>query len=221
VWRARNFAFDRTVTISNTTPLNIGFPGQYYDEESGLWNNGFRDYSASLGRYIQSDPIGLAGGTNTYAYVNGNPVSFIDLLGLLQQLSYSTVSGGPNSQSWSVKWNLAEPSALGGWIIQTVNGKLPGGSSVTYSEAWQVGAGDSHTMLSQNLPFDDNFQGWSSLTATAAFYEGLDLPDSYANGNVRFAGDLAAKYGTSGIDPCGATNFVNRSFAPVGVRGGR
>ena len=64
--------------------LNLRFPGQYLDKESGLSYNYFRDYDGTIGRYVQSDPTGLAAGTNTFAYVNGMPASAIDPFGLFE-----------------------------------------------------------------------------------------------------------------------------------------
>jgi RHS repeat-associated protein len=62
--------------------LDMRMAGQRYDAASGLSQNGYRDYSASDGRYVQSDPIGLGGGVSTYGYVGGNPLIGVDPFGL-------------------------------------------------------------------------------------------------------------------------------------------
>jgi RHS repeat-associated protein len=61
---------------------NPRFPGQVYDRESGLFYNYFRDYDPATGRYVESDPIGLEGGINTYGYAIQNPLSHTDEFGL-------------------------------------------------------------------------------------------------------------------------------------------
>lgn len=61
---------------------NMRFPGQVYDGETKNYYNYYRDYDPQTGRYIQSDPIGIAGGLNTYGYAGANPASFTDPMGL-------------------------------------------------------------------------------------------------------------------------------------------
>jgi RHS repeat-associated protein len=70
------------------------FPGQYYEAETLLHYNYFRDYDASIGRYAESDPIGLRGGLNTYVYALGGPLSLSDPSGLLILVCVRALSNG-------------------------------------------------------------------------------------------------------------------------------
>lgn len=75
---------------SEAFTLNLRFPGQYYDSESGLHYNYFRTYDPGIGRYIESDPIGLLGGLNAFEYAKSDPVHFFDSRGLDAELCRRT-----------------------------------------------------------------------------------------------------------------------------------
>jgi len=66
----------------NVFDLSLRLPGQYYDRETAIHYNTIRDYDPSIGRYVESDPIGLKGGLNTYGYVRQAPLTSSDLMGL-------------------------------------------------------------------------------------------------------------------------------------------
>src|SRR5690606_26549404 len=83
VWRATYTAFgEASVDPDSSIENNLRFPGQYYDQETGLHHNYFRDYDPQAGRYLQADPIGLMGGLNNFSYSRNAPYRFYDPDGL-------------------------------------------------------------------------------------------------------------------------------------------
>ncbi len=118
-WQNSNFAFGSRVSVDNVGGLNIGLPGQYYDQESLLWHNGYRTYDSRIGRYLESDPIGLGGGTNTYIYAGNDPIANVDLLGLVepQPPIYKPNLPLPITKMPSREISATE-KAISGWVVK-------------------------------------------------------------------------------------------------------
>ena len=81
-WSYQANSFGERSPTGSGAPFNLRLPGQYYDVESGLIHNGYRDYEPAIGGYDQPDPSGLAAGPSLYAYVGSDPLSYVDPVGL-------------------------------------------------------------------------------------------------------------------------------------------
>jgi RHS repeat-associated protein len=88
VWSwANDDPFGANVPNENPSALgdftcNLRLPGQYFDRETNLHYNYFRDYDPLIGRYVEADPIGLLGGINLHTYVGSKPTMHTDPMGL-------------------------------------------------------------------------------------------------------------------------------------------
>ena len=106
---AKRFTSETTTPTTGATSIpevmfNLRYPGQYFDSETKLHYNHFRSYDGRTGRYTQGDPIGLDGGWNRFAYVGGNPLSYIDALGLCPCGDPAAVAKKAQSYEGSSNW---------------------------------------------------------------------------------------------------------------------
>ncbi len=94
VWQGEYLPFGEEYSVSGTVTNNLRFPGQYYDSETGLHYNYYRDYNPAIGRYVEADPIGIKRGQNhLYGYVGNNPVNFVDPDGKMAVVSGIILGG--------------------------------------------------------------------------------------------------------------------------------
>jgi len=141
--------FGNTTSISGSVTMLLMFPGQYYDSETQLSQNWHRDYDPTIGRYIQSDPIGLWGGINTYSYVSGNPIEGVDPLGLWAtgfSLGFSYINPFTSGGGGSFGLNLEYTSNCG-WNIYgygTPENQDSNGFSLGFSAQANVATGSGN-----------------------------------------------------------------------------
>lgn len=147
-WKIQSDAFGNSILDEhNQITLNLRFAGQYYDGESGLSYNYQRDYDPRTGRYIEADPIGLAGGLNTFAYAGNNPLSYIDPYGLwsLPALSEGFVNasaGFGDGILAGMSFGLIDGQAIRRWM--DIDGVVDT-CSIYYISGYWVGFGGTLT----------------------------------------------------------------------------
>ena len=163
VWTWDGEAFGNTppqaeVTGAGPFTFNLRFPGQYYDAETNLNNNYFRDYDPSTGHYVESDPLGLRAGVSTFSYGGGNPTSYTDPFGLILngmtfngnnitidlRINYQDQYGNPlNNPGLALAWNMAIASAWSGnylvdGVMKNVQVNVSSGCTCTKNNAVRV-----------------------------------------------------------------------------------
>jgi RHS repeat-associated protein len=169
VWAADYEPFGKINLLTNSIEIYSRFPGQYLDQETNLYYNYFRDYDPSIGRYIQSDPIGLGGGVNTYGYAFQNPNRYYDFFGLsaadieiiMAQLKSEFHDLNPNG-SWSFgkpeDGNIAETSRWNGDMLFPNKWNSPG--CLSYDDFTDR----METIYHEMMHSTDSF--WNRLTTT-------------------------------------------------------
>ncbi|BAN33961.1 hypothetical protein SCD_n00112 [Sulfuricella denitrificans skB26] len=149
LWRWESDAFGSTLANEDAdgdntkVTVNLRFPGQYYDAESGLNYNYARNYDSSTGRYTTSDPIGLDGGINTYSYVENNPLNYFDPDGLLITSTIGGLQNGMTISQATAIGSMGNAAMAAGGVggVTTVVSGAAGGGYIAVPKAARIAVG--------------------------------------------------------------------------------
>jgi RHS repeat-associated protein len=213
---------------AGTFAYNLRFPGQVFDGQAGLHQNGFRYYDPAVGRYPTGDPIGLLGGINPYAYVDGNPLSEVDPLGLFGMddvygFVYNATGGWSPSQG-VVDYTAGFGDAVSLNITSLIRDQMGTNDAVNKcSMAYRAGGWTSFALGSGRLAYAGLAKGYSivasSGAAASSFRSGLRV--AFGGGASLRPPDLT-KYATDAAlrAAAGRTNpYVNAYGAAVAAKG--
>lgn len=194
LWRASYMPFGETLSTSGSFVVNLRMPGQYLDAETGFAHNINRDYVPSLGRYLESDPIGLEGGMNTFAYSSLRPMDLSDPLGLRDDCTPDNTYGASNA--WEhFNDTLADPETQTRIDVDILNLTLspsPLGKEAAAEDIGEILLGtteNSNTRGSSQLSFPqlDPDESWGNSETLSDHFErhgadfGAATEQDYAN----------------------------------------
>jgi RHS repeat-associated protein len=179
-------------TVANSNPAgagaftyNLRFPGQIYDSQAGLQQNMRRDFDPQTGRYVESDPIGLMGGINTYGYVANNPISWIDPWGtarlpydeIARIVAQENLSGLSNELIICLIWKESSFSPLSQSLTTTSRGLM----QVTKGALQDV---QSNWTGFGSTTYNDLYNGTTNVSVGTAY---VSTRIDWTHGNVQNA----------------------------------
>ena len=211
-WAYAGNRFGEQQPTSNGYVLNLRYPGQYYDAETGINYNIHRTYEPATGRYLQSDPIGLSGGQiSTYAYVGNNPLMYSDPYGLAMQMviggggtvivpffgGSASFNFGVNIDGWKSSVYIQDQGNLG---APTAGGAF-------------FGFGGNFLLAHADAP-TTGFDSQKYFEADAAYFGGVGVSGT---GNGCDGVDISAIKGLKGGVGMGLGAFVGTTYTATAV----
>jgi RHS repeat-associated protein len=230
-WRWDNDPFGISVPSQNPQALgnflyNLRYPGQVYDSETGLNYNYFRDYDPQVGRYVQSDPVGLMGGVNAYGYVTGNPLVYADPLGLFgvadmplfPQGVVDVAVGIADSLSYGLGRRARDALGLGREVNQCSRAYKIGEYSSLLIGAGRVVYAGTAKLLPALIGRGESELAWAlEISAGRNVLKRLTRAGAFPNSRMPSAADVLDRYGANPSEIIRAATSTNPAVNAVGI----